>query len=426
MKPRILILILIICLTLPMTALAGNSFEVRYASNIELDVDEYVQTTGISDDDILIGLMVTAVPADYKGVIKNGSRTIKSGDALTADDLGSLTFSPLAAGDMQAVFEYIPVYSLSGLGERDSISVNMFDRPNTPPVASEISLETYKNVAITSVFLGEDLDGDELAYSVVNEPKRGTVEVLQSGKFIYTPNKNKVGRDIFTYAVVDSEGNVSESATVNIVIKKTAKKLVYSDMDGNESQYAAMRLAEEDIFVGEQLGAEYYFMPDKTVNRGEFLAMTLKAVGLQADDLGTSTGFADEEQTPAWLRPYITTGLKTGIISGVATNGDGLVFRSDATLTRAEAVVIINNALGISNTDMSVLSATTDDSVPVWAHQAALNLQSYGLIEVDDTGSYQLSREVTRAEAAELISAAMDIIENRNVSKSLLSWVFDS
>lgn len=423
MKPRIFAIFFLLTLILSITALADNSVDVRYADTIDMNVDEYVQTTGVSDDDALLGLIITSVPSDFKGAVTIGSRQIRSGDALIASGLEDLTFTPLARSEMQAMIEYIPVYSSSGLGERESLSINIFDRPNTPPAAGDIDIETYKNVAITTNLLGEDADGDDIAFAITSEPKRGTVEVV-GGRFIYTPNKNKVGKDKFTYTAVDSQGNVSEPATVNIIIKKTVKKLSYADMEGNKSHYAAMRLAEEDVFVGEQLGTEHYFMPDKTVTRGEFLTMTLKAVGLEADDLGTSTGFADEEETPAWLRPYITTGIRTGIISGVATRDDGLVFRPDANLTRAEAVVIVNNALGIGNTQ-SAANVMTDESVPAWAHQATLNLESYGMLEVDDTGSYQLSREVTRAEAAELICAAMDIVENRTVNQSLLSWAVD-
>ena len=57
-----------------------------------------------------------------------------------------------------------------------------------------------------------------------------------------------------------------------------------------------------------------------------------------------TSGFSDEAATPVWLQPYIVSALGSGMISGVSSE-DGVVFRPEAALSRAEAAVMLQNVL---------------------------------------------------------------------------------
>ena len=280
-----------------------------------------------------------------------------------------------------------------------------------PPVARNMELDTYRGVAISGSFECLDPEGDPVTYSVDRQPRKGSVEV-EGDVFTYTPFSGKRGKDSFTYVATDSAGNVSDPATVTVNIKKQETKITYSDLDGNSARYAATVLAEEGIFVGEQLGGDYLFRPEAQVTRGEFLVMCMKMRGDRLLDGIVRTGFSDDELIPAWQKPYITTALTCDVISGVATDDGSIVFSAGRPITFAEASVMINNALGI--TDVYV----EDSSAPAWAAQAVGNLSSCDII--DDVSAGVSASTLTRADAAKMLLGALEVKFSR--SSQLLTW----
>ncbi|MDR3207317.1 MAG: S-layer homology domain-containing protein, partial [Oscillospiraceae bacterium] len=209
----------------------------------------------------------------------------------------------------------------------------------------------------------------------------------------------------------------------DISIEKPGLNTAYADMDGHPACYAAQKLREEGLFVGEQVGGVYYFDPDRAVTRGEFMAMALSLTG-QAGDLTpvVKTGLSDDAATPAWLKPYAAAALEAGILTGVGAPDGGRQLRASQEVTRAEAVVMLNNALGTA--DASALIPADWAAAPVWAQQAAINMQSAGVIDVFYDGTLRMSETVTRADAAEMLLTALNIKKAAEPNKGLLSWVF--
>src|SRR5690606_29688036 len=54
--------------------------------------------------------------------------------------------------------------------------------------------------------------------TIVEAPEHGSVEVLPDGRIRYTPETDYVGQDQFTYTLTDSEGAVSQPATVTLTV----------------------------------------------------------------------------------------------------------------------------------------------------------------------------------------------------------------
>lgn len=77
-------------------------------------------------------------------------------------------------------------------------------------------------------------------------------------------------------------------------------------MAGETSHYAAIRLAERGIYVGEKVGDTYCFSPDDTVTREEFLAMAMTAADADALKDVTLTGFYDDDDISAWAKGYVS------------------------------------------------------------------------------------------------------------------------
>lgn len=351
------------------------------------------------------GIFLTSVPQETLATVRYGSRVLKAGDALPTEALGDLTLEAKCVTAQEVTIGYCTLSDgvLSGVQE---LKLSILPKEDQPPTAEDGSLETYKNIAGSGTLSAADPEGKPLTYNLVKEPKRGSVELHEDGTFTYTPDKNKVGKDSFTYTVTDSGGNTSEEAKISIEILKPTDKATYADMDGDSDAFYAMWLKEAGLFTGATVGGNLCFEPEKTVSRGEFLVMVMKLVDAQADETGLTSGFSDEAATPVWLQPYIVSALGSGMISGVSSE-DGVVFRPEAALSRAEAAVMLQNVLQLpAPTAKTVFSQTDADAVPAWAADATAALSAAG-ISLGDTAQ---ADAITRREVAKLLYEVSNLI----------------
>lgn len=363
----------------------------------------------------LAEVRLSSLPIESVGTLLIEDREAQIGDALSTEKLESLSFSAGQNPGTSAHFE-VSATGMDGSEKLIAVFVRVNAGANHPPIAENIDITTYKGVASRGVFRAVDPEGDLVTFSIASPPRKGTVEV-EGNAFIYTPAEGKSGRDSFTYVAKDSSGNVSAEAKVQILINRQKTEVNYSDMEGNSAHYAALRLAEKDVFVGEKLGTSYFFYPDKLVTRGEFLAMCLRTCGVDALKDIKRTGFADDADMPLWVKPYVSAALLSGVIKGYQAEDGSLVFSASAPITYAEAAVVLNNLLDISDVPVDAAPVSAD-LVPSWAYQATANLASCNI--VPSNISAISGGHLTRADVAEMLSAAMDLIEERD--SSLLSW----
>jgi hypothetical protein len=94
---------------------------------------------------------------------------------------------------------------------------------NAAPVAKDNAFNVKKNgkLGISKPgVLGNDTDAnkDVLRANLVSKPAKGTLVLKSDGGFVYTPNKNFVGTDKFTYRANDGAAN-SNIATVTFTVK---------------------------------------------------------------------------------------------------------------------------------------------------------------------------------------------------------------
>ena len=223
-----------------------------------------------------------------------------------------------------------------------------------------------------------DGEGDTLTFQLTSTPARGAVTLAEDGssQFVYTPYENKTGSDRFTYVAIDSAGNTSPEATVELRIDKPDTKVTYADMDGNPAQKAAIRLAEEGVYVGRYVDGNYFFDPDQPVTRAQFLTMAMSVTGLEQLEGVTLTGFSDDTAIPAWAKGSVSAALKAGAISGTRDE-TGAHSSARAEHHRGEASVMLNNLLDITDVPLAVFSSGTEGH---WAAQAAANLSASGVV----------------------------------------------
>ena len=289
------------------------------------------------------------------------------------------------------------------------------DQDNQPPIARNMELSTYKNVALTSYFDAVDNEGDVLTFQLTSTPARGCVTLSEDGssQFIYTPYENKTGKDSFTYVAIDSAGNTSPEAKVSIRIEKPSTKVTYADMDSSSAHKAAIRLAEQGVYVGSYHGGSYFFHPDQPVSRAEFLSLAMAVSGLEPLDGVTLTGFSDDSAIPTWCKGYISSALKAGVIQGSRNDAGQHVFQADSTITMAEAAVMLNDLLGISDVPAETFAP---EGFSHWASQYAANLAASGVLRAEDASVYTMNQSLCRADAALLLDGALELLDNRNNS----------
>lgn len=287
---------------------------------------------------------------------------------------------------------------------------------STGLVARELEVLTYRNIPYHAQFLSTSA-GTEVSYAVESEPKRGTVDVSGSS-FVYTPNEGKTGTDSFTYTASDAQGHTSAPAKVTVTIAKPKSGVSYADLKGSPSAAAAQTLAEDGIFTGTQIGDQYFFEPDRTVTRSEFLAMTMETAGLEAQEV-TMTGFCDDASIPAWAKSYVSAGVSDGVVEGSVT-ADGVAFRPEAAISFNEAAAILNRVLAVSDVDLSAWYADRD-AVPSWAAQAVGNMESVSVLAAGSYGSERMAAAVTRGDAAQMLCAARTLLEGEDTG--VFSWL---
>lgn len=305
----------------------------------------------------LTGICVTAVPND--GAVLLGDRLVRSGDVLTVSQLEQLTYTPAEReSDSAASMRYLPM-GPGGLEPEAELVISIRGRRNEAPAAEDSKLETYKNLPNEGLLSVTDPEGDKLTFTLTRTPRRGEVILREDGSFLYTPKKNKVGTDSFTYTATDSAGKTSREATVTIEILKPADDRQYADTVSHSCRFEAEWLRSTGVFSGETVNGQFCFSPDESVTRGQFLAMLMQVLELPVDRSAAETGFLDE--SPQWLRPYLAAALRSGIIAGYPADG-GVEFRPDQAVSADEAAIMVRNAL-----DFAVPAAALDgtDSTPL-------------------------------------------------------------
>ena len=369
----------------------------------EVDCDSIYCFTDADFREEAVGICVTELPDPATGTVLLGTRVVRPGDILTADQLSMLTFSPLWTGEEQtATVSYLPILE-NKVEPEATVTIAIHGKQDKSPVAEDSALETYKNLENTGRLKVMDPEGQHLTFTVTRQPKRGSLDLKEDGSYTYTPKKNKVGVDSFTYTATDPAGNVSREATVTIQIIKPTDSAMYTDTAGTDCQFTAEWLRNTGIFTGEQLGDDCCFSPDRAVTRGEFLVMTMKALGMEGDRQAQTTGF--EDACPAWLKPYLAAAQRSGLVRGYATE-TGAEFRADQPITGPEAAAMLSIALNLPNAVIS-----EDRELPVWAATALATVSDNGF-ELTNTES------VTRAEAANALYRAVQVMQEQDSVKN--------
>lgn len=146
------------------------------------------------------------------------------------------------------------------------------------------------------------------------------------------------------------------------------------------------------------------FAPDKTINRSEIAAILARALGLEVKG---STSFKDVPQDK-WYSDSVIATADAGLIKGY----EGNLFDPMKPLSRQEMAVIMARVLElkgkspkVSDATQAVLATYIDaDQAGIWSKQALATCIELGLIQGTPDHKLNPKSNLTRAEAAVMIS----------------------
>ncbi len=129
------------------------------------------------------------------------------------DGISSLTFLvPKITPDVTYEF-----HLKNAIGEDTAL----FNGLNTAPTAVDDSVTATANTAVNIPVLANDTDPEDDTLTVVSasQPSHGTAVINAGSSITYTPAKDYIGNDSFTYTIQDP-GGLSASATVTVTLKQ--------------------------------------------------------------------------------------------------------------------------------------------------------------------------------------------------------------
>ncbi|MDR3206757.1 MAG: S-layer homology domain-containing protein [Oscillospiraceae bacterium] len=289
------------------------------------------------------------------------------------------------------------------------------------PTADNMTVVAERNVPKDITLKGADPQNRTMTYVIVTQPKNGVLAQKSGAVWTYTPTKNYLGADSFTYKVTVNGGAVSSNtATVTIDVRKyEIEPMAYADMTNHWGATSAGSLGTLGFIVGERVtyaveggtATKYYFGPERPVTRGEFILWLTAALRIHPDTSMVSPFYDD---VPAWLLGPSNAAYKAGIIMGEMVGSRRYLNQSER-LTRLEAVVMIDRAMDLTSKTSTVPDFADWGAVPDWGRQAVKNLHDYGIVVGDERNNFNPFQALTRAESAEVLfkSYKQAILENR-------------
>lgn len=403
-----------------------NKLEMKKCGVINCDIsfdrDEFSSLLG--DEYDIDYITITHLPDCANGVLRISGHELLEGQSIAYKNLDLLRYVPTLNTTSCDSFSF----SVNGAGSESSIvcTLNILDKINLAPTTSRQSVSTLKNVELIKSFKVADPDNDSMLFEIVDLPKNGTLvmENAYDGRFMYSPDKDYVGSDSFSYTASDIYGNKSDVTYVNIKVQKRSSDTDFADMSGHWAKNSALKMHDLGLMKGQQNN----FYPDNTITRGDFLALAMIMTGNEDKvTLDEVSVFADDSGIPANIRCYAVAAYTMGVVSGYESDGKRY-FNWEDTITRAEAAVILDRL--IKAPSPAINPEFVDAlSIPSWADSSIMGLVSCGIMNGVGGGAICPEKALTRGEAAELLCNVSDYLEEKQreekkqKSKGFLSFL---
>ena len=177
-------------------------------------------------EEVPVSIPVLANDTDVDDALDVSSLLVVSGpahgSAVVQGTTGEILYTPSQDFTGNDSFTYT-VKDMQGATSATTTVTITVSPVNDAPVASPDVVTTPEDVAIAIDVLVNDIDVDNTlngsSLFIVNGPANGTAAIkTTTGMILYTPKKDFIGNDSFTYTVTDAAGAASAPATVTIIV----------------------------------------------------------------------------------------------------------------------------------------------------------------------------------------------------------------
>ena len=222
-----------------------------------------------------------------------------------------------------------------------SITINA---ANDQPTAVAQSLNTNEDTALNITLAGNDIDGDNLTFSVITGPANGSLSGT-TPNLVYTPDTNFNGNDNFTF--VTNDGTVdSTAATISIAVaaqndQPTATPqnvnvneddsvnitLAGTDVDGDSLTFAVTTQPTNGSLSG--IPPNLNYAPDADFNGSDSFTFTVNdgTVDSTSATVSITINAANDQPTASSQNLNTSEDIALNIVlSGSDNDGDSLTF----------------------------------------------------------------------------------------------------
>ena len=310
------------------------------------------------------------------------------------------------------------VITIKGLSNdaNENVAIKVFDSKDNLIYISQTSSDLLKkytfsfklnlteNDTLKIIVNDKDSSASTLTfdYEVSNEStnplppvQQGGVTTPPTGGNVTSGGNNSGGGASTVQKPVSPEENKEEAQT-----QKETETATLNDVKGHWGEADINILLEKKIITGDEKGN---FSPDSSIKRSEFLALAIRAMGVELVEY--KGGYSDVKKDD-WFSSLVQTAVEYGIIS------QDTAFRPNDLVKREEMAKMTASVL---KTEIDTEADTSDfkDNTQIsdWAKpyiKAAFNAE---LIKGDENGNFNPAKSATKAEAATIIKRLCDRLE---------------
>lgn len=192
--------------------------------------------------------------------------------------------------------------------------------------------------------------------------------------------------------------------TYNLTIHRLTKPVepgseipacTFRDIKGHWAELPICEAFEIGIVEGQ---SETTFQPQANITRVEFVAMLLRALGINSGPAGSEPPFTDQDQIPAWATDVIGTAVENGVLQGYPDR----TLRPMHRVSRSEMVVMMARAMKWE-IEQGATTFADDADIPYWARGYVQGTVQRNLVHGREGNRFSPMDPATRAEATTLL-----------------------
>lgn len=214
------------------------------------------------------------------------------------------------------------------------------------------------------------------------------------GKWIYIGGKYDAARNMMSVTV-------SEPGRYAVIENPKMSELEFADIDGNWEELYIRSLAYAGLVDGYLEDGVTYYKPYNEITRGEFVKLLASATITDLSDNDVSM-FADGEEIPDWVAPYVVAAYKAGWFKGIETER-GLEANLSAKITRQDAMTLVYRVFFDGEKSNGKLDFADSSKVAEYAAEAVSYLTENGIVSGYDDGNLGPHDSLLREQIAKIL-----------------------